>query len=80
MSQFDLGALKACVVAAELTRNLSEADLDETFQGLGYDSIDLYALFNEIEKRSGLTISDADLQRLDTPRRLIEHVQERLGA
>lgn len=71
----------------DLTRILREgAGMDEgveladdvTFDKIGCDSLALLETCGRIEREYGVRFEDGDLEDLDTPRLLVEHVRSQL--
>ncbi len=77
---FDLSDLQRILhdcAGAEEGAELANANLDTTFEDLGYDSIALLETLGVITRECGVTIDDDTLTVGSTPRELIEMVNAR---
>ncbi|MEU4349612.1 acyl carrier protein [Streptomyces sp. NPDC023838] len=54
--------------------------LGENFTELGFDSLALLQMASLIEREFGVALPDEGLHKLDTPQKLIDLVNEQLGA
>lgn len=54
-------------------------DLDRTFNEYGLDSLDAMSVLSAIESKFGFKISDADVDKLDTPNNVLAYVHKRMG-
>lgn len=54
-------------------------DLDRTFNEYGLDSLDAMSVLLAIESKFGFKISDADVDKLDTPNNVLAYVHKRMG-
>lgn len=52
--------------------------LDQTFDGLGYDSLAILEVSARIQQQYGLALPEEDVAQLGTPRELIDYLNRRL--
>ena len=53
-------------------------DLDRAFNEYGLDSLDAMTALLAIESKFGIKIPDADVDKLDTPNKVLAYVNQRL--
>jgi minimal PKS acyl carrier protein len=67
--------------AGEVEGNDLDGDiLDQTFTGLGYDSLALLETAGRIEREYGIKLDDSTIADSETPRALLAAVNEQLAA
>ncbi|GLZ55402.1 acyl carrier protein [Actinomycetospora sp. NBRC 106378] len=77
MSELSLEDLKSIMRAAvgdDEDVDLSRDILDVPFTDLGFDSLAMLEMATLVKRRTGIAISDDDLEHLHTPRGLLEVV------
>ena len=77
MSQITLEDLKNIMrecAGEDESVNLNGDIIDETFSALGYDSLAVLETVSRLQRAYGISISDEELDGLDTPRAFLEHV------
>lgn len=53
---------------------------DQPFDELGYDSLALLETHSQIKRDYGVPISEDDLERVHTPRALVDFINDHLGS
>ncbi len=56
---------------------LDDASVDTSLKDLGADSLDVATIFLAIQEQLGVRVPDAEIDRLDTVRRIAEYVEAR---
>ncbi|MEV6603582.1 acyl carrier protein [Kutzneria sp. NPDC051319] len=82
MSQYTVDDLRKTVSTCLGTANaqaLAQDRLEHPFTDLGYDSLAVYEIATRIEDELGLAISDAEIDRLNTPASLLDMVNSKLA-
>ena len=62
----DQNKIQEILKQAGLEINLSEEDFGKKFQEIGLDSLDVFSFLSEIEMAVGISISDSDLEKINT--------------
>jgi acyl carrier protein len=81
MAEFTLADLREIVRQCEEDPDaLQESSLASSFRDLGYDSLMVYEMVTRIQDDYAVRLSDEELDGLDTPAALIDHVSKLLAA
>jgi acyl carrier protein len=72
-------AIAAIVVDVCSGVKVDDASLDTSLTDLGVDSLDVASIFLAIHEQLGVRVPDADIDGLDTVRRIAEYVAARRG-
>jgi len=59
---------------------LAMVDMDRAFNEFGLDSLDAMSVLLAIETKFGLKIPDADVDKLDTPNKVLAYVNQRMDS
>jgi len=81
-AEFTIDELRAVLRAAageEESANLDDDIMDVPFTDLGYDSLALLEAGSRIERERGIQLGDSTITEAETPRALIEAVNQRLA-
>lgn len=63
-----------------LAVNDDQLEMDQTFRGQGYDSLDQIEAFMECEKKFGIVLSDDSVSAIETPNQLADLILEQVIA
>jgi act minimal PKS acyl carrier protein len=77
MSEFDVAAVKEIMLASAGAGDGDELDgdiADVEFTDLGYDSLAVLELCNQVERRYGITLPDDAMAEMPTPARAAEYI------
>lgn len=82
MNEFTVTELKKIVDAClggDTAAELTEANLDVELHDLGYDSLTVYEFVMKIQDDLAISITDADIDTMKTPRAVVDFVNGRLA-
>ena len=68
-----LESIKNALEASGGSGTLSDLALDKTFSDSGFDSLDMFNLFVELEQLTGHQVPDDKIDQLNTPKAVIEY-------
>ena len=66
------------IVAEKLHIDAATVALGSTMQDLGADSLDMVEIVMKIEEEFNIQVNDADAERLQTMREVVEYIQSQL--
>jgi act minimal PKS acyl carrier protein len=83
MSEFtldDLAATVAKCLGAGAGEPVGPDTVDTPFADLGYDSLAVYELMTRLQDDTGVSISDEDIETIETPRQAVEFIAAHLAS
>ncbi|MDA3647668.1 acyl carrier protein [Saccharopolyspora indica] len=78
MAEFTLDDLKRALDADDEAAELTDGELDTSFDDLGYDSLALLELAGRVQRDHGTSMPDDAPDHMRTPRAALEFINARL--
>ncbi|WP_337881101.1 acyl carrier protein [Rheinheimera sp.] len=69
----DLDMIKNALESSGASANTEALQADMTFSDAGFDSLDMFNLFVELEQHTGHQVPDSKIDELNTPNAVIQY-------